>query len=119
VARSRKRDPEQTRKILAKNERAARLLASNDFKEWRRDLEHQAEREGLATLRPNRSNFDRAMATGILGFVASLFSVMERQANPEKLKELRNSLEEEDGPSGRAGKHEPTGYPGISAIGEF
>jgi hypothetical protein len=120
VVRSKKsRNPEKTRLILEKHERAARLLANADFISWREDIQKLVEKEGLESLEPDRSNFDRTMATGILGFVKRLFGMMERQSRPEAMKKLRESLEDPDGVGRRAGKHEPAGYPGISAVGEF
>lgn len=121
MVRSRTRDPEKTKQILEKYERAARLLANPDFQEWRREIEIIARMEGLNSLRPNKSNFERTMATGILDFIERRFSAMEKQARPEALKKLREGLEDQNGSrvDGRAGKHEPAGYTGISAVGEF
>jgi hypothetical protein len=113
--------PEEIRKILTIHERSARLLKNDDFLGWKQDLEENVKKEGLDTLQPGRSNFDRAMATGILGFVKELFNVMGRQANPETLKKMRKRLKEaEDARDRRAGEQrEPARYAGISGIGQF
>jgi hypothetical protein len=107
---------------LEKRERDSRLTNNADFRAWRQELEILARMEGLNTLSPNRSNYDRAMASGILDFIERRFLAMERSARPEVVKKLRKSLEEsEDGQRGseRAGQREPSGFAGISAIGEF
>lgn len=121
MARSNEETIRKKRAVLKVHERAARLLENQDFLGWRDDIRKNVEMEGLDTLQIGRSNFDRAMATGILGFVKSLFGVMERQARPEALKKLRKSLKEaEDARDSRAERErEPAGYAGISAIGEF
>lgn len=123
MVRSKKpRDPEKTKRILEKHERSARLLKNVDFTEWWCELEILARMEGLNSLRPQKSNYDRAMASGILDFIERRHTVMERQARPDSLTKLRESLKEfEDGQrhDRRAGKHEPSGFAGISAVGEF
>lgn len=119
MARSKKTDPEQIKKRLEKRERWARLLANEDFKQWRAEFEYRAAWEGRESLRPERSNYERAMTSGILDFIERVFGAMERGSTPEVLKKLRESLEKTDGLNGRAGKHEPGGFAGISAIGSY
>jgi hypothetical protein len=116
VVRSRKKDPEKTKKLLEKHEGYARLLKNEDFKKLRLEFELMARMEGLNSLRPEKSNFERSMAAGILDFLERRFSAMERQARPEALKKLREGLEDQDG--SRVGD-KPTGYTGIAGIGEF
>ena len=124
MVRSKKpRDPEKTKRTLAKHERSARLLQSADFKEFRLELELIARMEGLNSLRPARSNYDRAMASGILDFIERRFSAMERQARPEILSKLKESLEEsEDGHrvTESAEQREPSRFAGLGiGSGEF
>ncbi len=116
------KDPEKIRKTLEKHQRSERLLENEDFKEWRLEMELIARMEGLNSLRPQRSNADRMMASGILDFIERRFTAMERQARPEALKKLKESLgEAENGQrvTERVGKLEPSGFAGIAAIGEF
>lgn len=103
---------------LASSEVAQELLSSEVFQEWMDDQLEDAKSRCVRVVETHASNYEKAMAAGILRYWRGKRREMETQATKEYRQKRITRLEKLNGGKGK-GSRKSGPFPGVAAYGQF